>query len=75
MNPVSKADILRLSIAERILLVEDIWDSIAEAPEQVSLSEAQARELEARLEAYHSNPSEGSPWAIVRDRIRAGRDS
>lgn len=75
MNPVSKADILKLSVSERILLVEDIWDSIAEAPEQVALSETQARELETRLDAYRSDPSQGSPWAMVRDRVRAGRES
>ena len=75
MSTITKADILKLSVSERILLVEDIWDSIAEAPEEISLSEAQGIELAARLDAYHRNPAEGSPWATVRDRIRAGRAS
>jgi putative addiction module component (TIGR02574 family) len=75
MNTISKAEILRLSVSERILLVEDIWDSIAEAPEEISLSQAQEIELDARLDAYHKNPTEGSPWAMVRDRVRAGRAS
>lgn len=48
MGAISKAEILKLSVSERILLVEDIWDSIAEAPEEVSLSETQERELDAR---------------------------
>ena len=30
---IGKADILRLSVSERIQLVEDIWDSIAEVPD------------------------------------------
>jgi putative addiction module component (TIGR02574 family) len=75
MGSISKAEILKLSVSERILLVEDIWDSIAEAPEEIALSEAQEHELDARLDAYHRNPTEGSPWAMVRDRIRAGRAS
>jgi putative addiction module component (TIGR02574 family) len=75
MSSLNKSDILKLSVPERILLVEDIWDSIAEAPEEVSLSEAQQRELDARLEAYHMNPAEGSPWAMVRERIRASHES
>ena len=64
------ADILELSIAERIQMVEDIWDSIAAVPEAVSLSEDQKKELDRRLEAYHLNPDSGSPWNEVRERIR-----
>lgn len=48
------ADILELSIPERIDLVRDIWDSIAEIPEAVVLSEAQKNELDKRLEAVRS---------------------
>jgi putative addiction module component (TIGR02574 family) len=72
MGTISRADILKLSVSERILLVEDIWDSIADAPDPIALSRAQELELDARLEAYHKNPTEGSPWATVRDRIRSG---
>lgn len=71
MGSICKADILTLSVSERILLVEDIWDSIAELPEEISLSEAQKRELETRLAAYHEDPAAGSPWATVRERIRS----
>jgi putative addiction module component (TIGR02574 family) len=63
------ADILSLSVEERIQLVEDIWDSIAVVPEAVSLSEEQKRELDRRLEAYHRNPDAGSPWNEVKGRI------
>ena len=64
------ADILELSIAERIQMVEDIWDSIAAVPEAVPLSENQKEELDRRLKAYHRNPDAGSPWIEVRKRIR-----
>ena len=64
------ADIIDLSVEERIQMVEDIWDSIAAVPEAVSLSEEQKRELDRRLEAYHRNPDAGSPWIEVRERIR-----
>jgi len=63
-------DILSLSVSERILLVEDIWDSIAEIPEEVPLSTAQKQELDLRLDAYHQNPNAGSPWSAVCERIR-----
>ena len=71
MNTIAKSDILTLSVPERILLVEDIWDSIAEVPEEVQLTEQQKAELDLRLDAYHRNPDAGSPWALVLDRVRS----
>lgn len=68
MSSIAK-DILSLSVPERILLVEDIWDSIAEFPEEVALTEAQEQELDLRLDAYHRDPDAGSPWSAVRKRI------
>ena len=70
MNNTSVADILELSIPERIQVVEDIWDSISAVPESVSLSEEQKIELDRRLQAYHKNPNAGSPWAVVRERLQ-----
>ncbi len=64
------SDILQLSIAERIQLVEDIWDSIATVPEAISLTEEQQAELERRLEAYRSNPSEGISWNDLKEKFR-----
>ena len=73
MNTLTKADVLSLSVPERIQLVEDIWDSIAELPEEVRLTAEQKAELDRRLDAYHRNPDEGSPWGMVRKRIRNQR--
>lgn len=63
------SDILALSVAERIRLLEDIWDSIAEVPEAVELTDAQRRELDRRLDSYRENPSAGSAWDAVKARI------
>jgi len=70
MSRLAKEDILNLSISERIQLVEDIWDSIVELPEAVVLTDDQKRELDNRLDAYHLDPNEGSPWEQVRQRIQ-----
>jgi len=72
---VSIADVLRLSVAERIQLVEDIWDSIAAVPEAVPLTDGQREELDRRLESYHRDPAAGEPWEEVRERIRTGKTS
>ncbi|OGV65757.1 MAG: addiction module protein [Lentisphaerae bacterium RIFOXYB12_FULL_65_16] len=73
MSTLVKTDVLSLSVSERIQLVEDIWDTIAEVPEEVTLSDEQKAELDRRLDAYHRNPDEGTPWGVVRDRIRSRR--
>jgi len=69
MGNVARKDILNLSIAERIELIGDIWDSIAEVPEAVGLTEVQKTELDRRLEAHRKDPNGGVPWPVVRDRI------
>ena len=64
------SDILQLSVAERIQLVEDIWDSIAVVPEAISLTEEQKAELERRLESYQANPSEGISWNDLKEKLQ-----
>ncbi len=68
---IGKADILGLSVSERIQLVQDIWDSIAEVPDSISLTDEQKAELDRRLNAYHKNPDAGSPWSIARERFKS----
>lgn len=70
MAKVNIADVLEMPIAERILLVEDIWDSIAEVQEAVPLTEEQRIELSRRLDAYHHDKQAGSPWEEVKARVR-----
>ena len=69
MNP-QLSEILQLSVAERIQLVEDIWDSIATVPDAVSLTEEQQAELERRLETYQANPSEGIAWNDLKTKLQ-----
>ncbi|MBV8130858.1 MAG: addiction module protein [Isosphaeraceae bacterium] len=61
----------QLSVAQRILLVEEIWDSIVAEAEDMPLTEAQKQDLEHRLGAYNENPNAGSSWEDVRARLRA----
>jgi putative addiction module component (TIGR02574 family) len=69
MPRVSLADVLSLSVSERIQLVEDIWDSIATETTTPGLSDAQRAELDRRLEAHAKDPAAGLPWAEVRQQI------
>ena len=72
MKRTSVAEILELPVAERIRLVELIWDSIAAVPEAVSLSDELKAELDERLAEFEANPDAGSPWEDVRQRIVQG---
>jgi putative addiction module component (TIGR02574 family) len=59
-----------LSVADRLRLLEEIWDSLVETPDAVPVTQAQRRELERRRRAYARNPSAAKSWAQVRARLR-----
>ena len=58
----------RLSVEERIALVEEIWDSIAEA---TPLTQAQRRELDRRLQDHEANPDDAVSWEVVKASMAA----
>lgn len=64
------SELLKLSVAERIQLAFDLWDSVAEVPESVELTKEQQEDLEKRLAAFHEHPEAGSPWSEVKKRIQ-----
>jgi putative addiction module component (TIGR02574 family) len=62
-------DYSHLSTDERIELAEELWDSLAEAPDAVPLTAKQAEELDRRLEAYRKDQNPGLPWVEVLRKI------
>jgi len=56
----------KLSISDRITLVEEIWDTIAEENEAFELTDAQKRELDRRLESAKTNPGQGRTWEEIK---------
>jgi putative addiction module component (TIGR02574 family) len=67
-------DISGLSLAERIQLAEDLWDSVAAETGGLPLTEAQATELDQRLVQLARDPEAGDPWEVVRGRIQERLD-
>ena len=65
-------NIKELSIEERILLIEEIWDSIEAEQEMLELTEEQKTELDRRLESYRKNPDESVTWESVKLRLVSG---
>ena len=63
------AEIKKLSVPERLQLVEEIWDSIAATPEEVPVTPGQREELERRVQAYRQNPQAGATWEQVKAKM------
>ena len=61
----------RLPVSERIQLVEDLWDSIAEDSPALGLTPEHIAELDRRLDALEAQPKAGTPWEVARERILA----
>ena len=65
-----KDEINRLELSEKLLLVEDIWDSIAASNSEIPMPEWQKQELDRRYKEY----SEGSvglhDWKAVHEGLR-----
>lgn len=62
-----------MEVPERIRLAQAIWDSIAQVPDAVPLSEADKAEIDRRLEAYYRDPKAGLPWSEVKAKLLGRR--
>jgi len=69
MDTVTLSEIRKLSVTERIQLVEDIWDSVAAEAENLPITDAQRQELDKRLDDAEAHPGTGTPWNEVKARL------
>lgn len=68
---ITKDDILKLTVSERLALIETIWESISDTPSEIPFTAAQRREIDRRLDRYAVSPPRLSTWEEVRARIEA----
>ena len=71
MSRISIDEIRQLSVPERILLVQEVWDSIAASPDTMPVSDEQREELDRRLDNLRKEPSAANSWDEARQRIAA----
>jgi putative addiction module component (TIGR02574 family) len=67
------AQAFELTLSEKLQLLEDLWDSIAQTPEQIPVLDWQKEELAKRKAAYLEKPDSGSSWEAAKERIRNGQ--
>lgn len=70
---LAPSEIKKLSVAERILMVQEIWDSIAAEQESLAVTEAQKAELDRRIASYNVSPDEGRSWEEIKHRLEASK--
>jgi putative addiction module component (TIGR02574 family) len=63
--------IFELSPAEKLQLVQDLWDDLAASPEDVPISDSQIAELQRRKANLQKNPASGLSWEETKRRIRS----
>ena len=58
-----------LSNSEKILLAEELWDSVASNEQLFPITEEQKNILDKRLAEYSLDQDSGDSWQNVRNRI------
>ena len=65
-------ELKKLSVPERVQLVEDLWDSIASSNAKVPIPQWQKDELARRKRNYQRHPDSGLAWdQVKRDALRS----
>jgi len=63
--------IRKLSVSDRLALVEEIWESISSDPASVPVTEAQLAEARRRLAEHDTDPTTATPWDEAEARLRS----
>lgn len=69
MDPTTPS-VFDLSPAEKLQLVEDLWDDLAATPESVPVHDWQVEELTRRKANLQKNPGAVLTWEQVKANVR-----
>jgi hypothetical protein len=62
-----------LSVSEKLLLFEELWDDIAAQEGSLPLPAWHGQALAEDAPCYQAKPTEGTPWPEVKRRILGGK--
>lgn len=71
MSNIDFSEIRKLSIEERLQLIDEIWESIAESEGEDPVTDEQRQMFDERLEAHRRAPETSTPWEEVKARLLA----
>ncbi len=67
-------ELRKLDVETRLALVQELWDSIVDDAQQgaeLSLTDAERRELDDRLREDDEDPDGAIPWSEARAQLRS----
>ena len=68
-KPNTTDELRRLPAAERLKIIEELWDSLDDELDQLPVPDWHRVEIDKRLDALESGVSVGASWDEVRRRI------
>jgi putative addiction module component (TIGR02574 family) len=70
---VNISEVMALPLAERLRLVEALWDSLAADDSEVLLTDWQRDELNRRIDEFERDGKLGTPWPEVIAKLKTAR--
>jgi putative addiction module component (TIGR02574 family) len=69
MNNLLSEQIMPLTVAERLQLIEEIWNSISNDESEIALTSAQQEEIERRLASYTDIKNQSKSWQEIKQKF------
>lgn len=68
-------DMARLTVGERLGLIEQVWDSLRRDAGDLALNETERALIEARRTDHRTDPGSAVAWETVRTELRSDQDA
>lgn len=66
-------EVKKLSSPEKLLFVNELWNDLADHPQDVPVSREVIEELDRRMADFREHPDKFTTWKAVKERILRGK--
>jgi putative addiction module component (TIGR02574 family) len=66
-------EVRKLSAAEKLIFVGELWDDLAEHPSGVPVSREIVEELDRRMKHFRQHPEEFTTWEAIQEKVLGKR--
>ena len=66
---VKNMKIQELSTSEKVILAQELWDSVILNQQALNVTQDQTKELDKRLAQFEIDGELGLPWELVKSRL------